>query len=324
MLTKITIGLELLRRRFLNERKPVLVSWSVTNRCNLKCVYCEHPNLTQDELDTDGALALIDDLAKSKVRLMALTGGEPLVREDIDNLITRAKSKNIIISINTNGLLVKEKLHALKKVDMVQLSIDGPGEINDALRGQGAFDVTKKALLELGRIGKKVKLNVTITNKLMDHLNELLEICKSWDAPVMFHPLSTVHSGDMDISGIKMYEKQLYKIIGEIIQAKKKGYRIMNSFSGLNRLRGVPKRLPPKCYAGVLSLAIMPDGRMVICNQKRTVDKPVDIFENGFLEGVKSLPSPQCHQCWCANPMEFNLAMSLNLETILSGLKQKI
>lgn len=324
ILTKISIGFTLLYRRFTNDIRPVLVSWSVTNRCNQQCAYCHFPKSGGPELDEASAPFLIDELAKSGVRVLVLTGGEPLIRDDIENLINHGKREGMVVGINTNGRLVPEKLYKLANADFIQLSIDGPEQINDSLRQEDSFNATHLALKLLKAKGHKVKLNATITNRLEDHLDELLELVRQWGAPIMFHPLSTVHSGDIEISGIRMHEKQLYQFLGKVIKAKKEGAPIINSVPGLERLRGVPKRLPPKCYAGKLSVGVTPDGGVVICNQRRKGYDPVMIQENGFLEAVKNLPEPDCRQCWCANPMELNLAIDLDFDTILSALFSKL
>ncbi|MBU7024023.1 MAG: radical SAM protein, partial [Theionarchaea archaeon] len=123
---------------------PNGVIWDVTNRCNLNCRHCyvEAEPAKVEEPTTQQAMAIIDQLAKAKVFRVSFSGGEPLLRNDIFDLI-RYAAQFFPVELATNGMLVHEDTaKALKSsgIAMVQLSLDGLEAAHDYLRRKkGAF-----------------------------------------------------------------------------------------------------------------------------------------------------------------------------------------
>lgn len=116
-------------------------TWSVTGRCNLKCKHCFQgaPNKSIHDLSTDEALKVIDILGENFITRVNLTGGEPLVRPDIEELFAAFNRNHIkVCMISSNGVLLNERIITLfKKYDMqpsFQISFDGVG-CHDWLRG---------------------------------------------------------------------------------------------------------------------------------------------------------------------------------------------
>ncbi len=127
---------------------PFLVVWDITYRCNLRCKHC-YANAGKpiiDELNTDEAKKVIDILGKAGVVAIAFSGGEPLTRRDLYELIDKAKSYDMQVSIATNGtLLNNDKVEQLKNhgVDFIQVSLDGLKESHERFRGiEGIFEKT--------------------------------------------------------------------------------------------------------------------------------------------------------------------------------------
>ena len=98
--------------QFSSDKKPVVV-WNVTRRCNLKCVHCyshsEDRNYP-DELSFEEGTALIDDLAEFGSPVVLFSGGEPLIRRDILDLIRHAVSRNMRAVLSTNGTLITPEM----------------------------------------------------------------------------------------------------------------------------------------------------------------------------------------------------------------------
>ena len=115
--------------------------WSVTGRCNLKCKHCFQgtPNKSIYDLSTEEVLNVIDILGENFITRVNLTGGEPLVRPDIEDILAAFKRNHIkLCTVSSNGVLLDEKMISLfKKYDMhpsFQISFDGVG-CHDWLRG---------------------------------------------------------------------------------------------------------------------------------------------------------------------------------------------
>jgi MoaA/NifB/PqqE/SkfB family radical SAM enzyme len=112
--------------------RPLFASYHVTWRCNLRCTYCRFPvtdHHRDDELDTDGARALIRRIAEG-VGALGFTGGEPLMRPDLPELAAEARRAGLSpVILTTNGLLLPRRPAVLQWVDVVQISVDGlPGD----------------------------------------------------------------------------------------------------------------------------------------------------------------------------------------------------
>jgi radical SAM protein with 4Fe4S-binding SPASM domain len=134
-------------RKPLSIHAPFLVVWDFTHKCNLSCKHCYSNSgaVSDQELSTKEALAVVDQLADSGVTALAFSGGEPLTRKDFFEVARYAADRGLYISVATNGtLLTKENVQKLKqaKLNYVEISIDGAtAQTHDAFRGvPGAFE----------------------------------------------------------------------------------------------------------------------------------------------------------------------------------------
>ena len=176
---------------------PVVV-WNCTNTCNLSCKHCyadSKPCQFEEELNTKEAKALIEDLGAFKVPVLLISGGEPLLRKDLFDLIRHASDNQIRSTISTNGTLIdKAVAKDLKQngVGYVGISLDGIGERNDAFRGaQGSFDKAVAGIRNCLDIGQRVGLRFTINRNNYDELEDLFHLIKEEGIPrVCFYHLA--------------------------------------------------------------------------------------------------------------------------------------
>ena len=126
---------------------PFLIVWDFTHKCNLNCKHCYSNSgaVNEEELTTEQALAVVDQLADAGVTALAFSGGEPLTRKDFFEVARHAADRGLYVSVATNGtLLTKETVQKLKqaKVNYLDISIDGAtAKTHDEFRGvPGAFD----------------------------------------------------------------------------------------------------------------------------------------------------------------------------------------
>ena len=154
-----------------SERKPIIV-WNITSKCNLKCVHCYNDsgaNTKSNEPTTQEARAVLDDLAAFGVPSVLFSGGEPLTRKDLFELIPYAVDKGLRTVISTNGTLIDaDKARQIKKmgVSYVGISLDGIGEVNDRFRGvEGAFDAAVAGIRNCMDAGVRVGLRLTLTKR---------------------------------------------------------------------------------------------------------------------------------------------------------------
>ena len=157
--------------QFSQDKRPVVV-WNVTRRCNLRCVHCYSHSEDRNysgELTTDEGKALLDDLAGMGCPVVLFSGGEPLIRSDILELIRDAAARGMRAVLSTNGTLITARLAAeLHSIGLsyVGISLDGVGEHHDAFRGvQGSFSRAMKAIENCREAGLKVGLRFTISKR---------------------------------------------------------------------------------------------------------------------------------------------------------------
>ncbi|MEM1573961.1 MAG: radical SAM protein [Candidatus Methanomethylicaceae archaeon] len=165
---------------------PFQVVWNITYRCNLKCKHCYAEAGTSDyyELGTEEAKKGIKKLADWGVVILAFSGGEPLIRKDILELVKFAKDNNLYVAIATNGiLLTKEKCKELKNagVEYLQISLDGAKALtHDTFRGvSGIFDKTIEGIKNAVNEGFFVNIATTVTNHNFLEIPEIIDLCET-------------------------------------------------------------------------------------------------------------------------------------------------
>ena len=152
----------------------------VTNACNLDCSHCfvyrdDNPNSPRDKMDDANMLHQLRQLRdKHGIKSMLFMGGEPMIRKD---LVFEAMELFEQCSIVTNGT------YGIPSVPghLVTVSLDGPEEPNDAIRGEGVFQKVKDAIhdRELGD-GTSVMLQMVLTRQNEAHLEDFVEQVKDW------------------------------------------------------------------------------------------------------------------------------------------------
>lgn len=199
-------GLQMLRRRSsLPDRlfsdgyspAPASIYIELTDRCNLRCTTCwlygtngvikEEPDmmrkLKEKEMDTATIRRVIDDAAPYRP-VIVFSGGEPLLRKDIFDLVGHAAKRGLFVSINSNGVSLKPGMER-KLIDAglssLTVSIDGPEQANDTIRGEGTFEHAMEAIgrLIMARGSSSlpvVNIICTVTKDNCDKLTRLADV----------------------------------------------------------------------------------------------------------------------------------------------------
>ena len=168
-------------------RAPVVI-WNVLRRCNLTCKHCYSTSADIDfkgELDTAEALDVIDQLHAAGVKVLVLSGGEPLMRPDIFQLAERARQYGFYVALSTNGTLINESnidQIADAEFDYVGISVDGLPEYHDAFRQkEGSFAASMHAVELCRQRDLRVGLRTTLTMHNHMQLRDLLELMREHD-----------------------------------------------------------------------------------------------------------------------------------------------
>ncbi|EHJ00776.1 Radical SAM domain protein [Clostridium sp. DL-VIII] len=178
--------------------KGPVISWNCTKTCNLRCKHCYASSDNKkynDELTLSDSKRFIDDLKNFNVPALLFSGGEPLMKEDILDILNYANKKNIRSTLSTNGtLLDKDICRFLKKINLgyVGVSLDGIGTSHDEFRGvKGAFDSSLIGIRHCMEVNQKVGLRFTITKNNYKDLKDIFYLIKEEHIPrVCFYHLA--------------------------------------------------------------------------------------------------------------------------------------
>ncbi len=168
-----------------HERRPIVV-WNITRACNLKCIHCYNDsggNKADDELNTIDAKAVLNDLSEFGIPSVLFSGGEPLMRPDLFELIEYAANLGLRTVISTNGTLITNEIaKKIKKygVSYVGVSLDGIGQVNDKFRGaEGAFEKAVAGIRNCQDNKVRIGLRLTLTKRNVHELERLFDFFES-------------------------------------------------------------------------------------------------------------------------------------------------
>jgi AdoMet-dependent heme synthase len=179
-----------------------LVAWEITRSCNLFCAHCRASadnSQYSGELTTEDCYRLIDQILEIGRPIIILTGGEPLVREDVFQIARYAVAKGLRVVMGTNGTLITEKIASQMKdtpISRVGISLDFPlSNLQDNFRGKaGVFEAVMAGIANTHKAGIEVQINCTVTKLNVTYLDKLLSLALEVGA-VAFHPFFLVPTG---------------------------------------------------------------------------------------------------------------------------------
>jgi len=214
--------------QFSKDKKPVVV-WNVGRRCNLRCVHCYSESRNVDysgELTHEQGVSLIDDLAAFGAPVMLFSGGEPLMRPDIFELIEHAVAKKMRAVVSTNGTLITRDTAARLKdagLSYVGISLDGLEETNDRFRGvPGAYKRALEGVRNCLALGVKVGLRFTMTRSNYQDVPGILDLIEKEGIPrVCFYHLVYTGRGIDLISDSRMTHEETRRTVDLIIDRTK-------------------------------------------------------------------------------------------------------
>lgn len=167
-----------------NER-PFIAIWEVTQACDLACVHCRasaQPERSPEELTTAEGKALIDQIAAWRVPIFVLTGGDPIKRVDLFELIEYARTVGVRVSLTPSAtpLLTQAVVQRLKEAGLARLAVSMDGasaETHDAFRGMsGSFARTLDAVRWANDAGLPVQINTTFSRRNIGEIDAIVAL----------------------------------------------------------------------------------------------------------------------------------------------------
>lgn len=174
------------------DRAPMIIYWELTTACALACRHCRASAQLEPppgELTHDEALRILDQVADfgSPMPHVIMTGGDPMRRFDLDELIAEARDRGVGVSLSpaVTPLLTRERIAdmAALGVQAMSLSLDGSTAAHhDGVRQvPGTFDATLRALAEANEVGMPMQINTLVTDTTVADLDDIYELLKGYE-----------------------------------------------------------------------------------------------------------------------------------------------
>jgi len=256
---------------------PLVVSWNVTLRCNLKCSHC-YINAKEtkqvDELSTDAAKMLIHQLTEVSRPLLILSGGEPLLRDDIYEIIKYGADRGLRMGMGSNGMLIDDEVaRKLKDAGMWTVAISLDSSIpkrHDEFRGvKGCWKNAVNAIKALKKVDIQVQVNCTVTRQNYDEVDDILALAEDLgvDNFHLFFLVPTGRGNDIEDITPKMYEDMITSTLAKTTKCK---LNVKPScapqFMRVAKEQGVDmSRWVRGCMAGQYYCRIYPSGEVTPC-----------------------------------------------------------
>lgn len=330
--------LSLLKTRCLGRNDPVICVLVVNNRCNLNCKYCfgDYTHRKIPDYSTEELKSVIDQLHAMGTRYLNIHGGETLLREDIGEIVDYIKSKGIYCCLITNGILLPEKIDAVRAVDNITISLDGRKENNDKNRGKGSFDKALQAIRLCIKEKVPLRVSATLTKHTMNDIGYMANLAKEMGFTlyysILFKPLEQAQD-------CAMTHEEIKSAMDTIIGCKKKGFPIFTSlraakyardwpldhneyhFLKKKDLHKAPKEFKPiKCFYGKIKFTIEADGNVYPCfllggNFKNF--QPLNWREAGLKKAIEHARKVNdCVACPALSQTDHSLLLGLEMEQI--------
>jgi len=317
---RIKLGSNYFLAILLNRRKPIFIGWELTRQCNLKCKYCNVWDKIIPELNTEEILKLITILFNKGTRIIRFTGGEPLMRSDISKIIGHCKDLGIVTTIATNGILLPIRIDEIKRVDRIIISIDGPEEIHDMIRGNGSYQKALRACEVAKSKSIPISIATTLTSLNLNCIKHLLVLANKFKTKVSFQPVTTTILFGVSPNPLCPSLDEYRKSIIGLMKIKRNSKVIVNSLEGLKYLLHWPNKKAINCVAGKVFFRLDSEGKMYACPRAEIRNPGFNVLEKGIIHCLKYLSSPHCDYCYSSALIEMNLITNFNPCTLINNI----
>jgi len=249
---------------------PTDVSVITTYRCQMRCKMCD---IWANPTDKKREITAKDLEVLPRLRFVNVTGGEPFVRRDLEDIVDVVFQKSERVVISTSGWHTDRIIKMAEKYPNIgiRVSIEGLSQKNDDLRGRdGTFDKALRVLLTLKEMGvKDIGYGCTVSNKNSDDMLWLYRLSRELGmefATATFHNSYYFHKDDNEITNQGEVIGNFHNLIEELLKENnpKSWYRAFFNLGLINYIRGKPRMLP--CEAGTANFFIEPYGDVYPCN----------------------------------------------------------
>ena len=250
-------------------KKPLLVHYYITDKCNSKCVFCDvwklNGNTNAKFEDVERNLIAARKLG---AKFVDFTGGEPLLNSDLPKFLDVAKKQKFITSVTTNTLLFNKYAKDLKgKIDLLHFSIDGTKEIHDKIRGVKSFDSVIESIDIALENNLYPDLLYTYTNENIDYVENIYKIAKKKKLILILDPVFSTN-GEILLSDETNEKAKKFAKLSDVY---------LNQAHLKLRKKGGNNVKKPTCKAIDSTIVILPNNTLAIpCYHRFRVKLKID------------------------------------------------
>lgn len=296
----------------------------ITNRCNFQCKMCDIWSASKEELSLDKLKDILNQARNLGAYKLFISGGEPLMREDLFVLLEYANHLNFYIWLVSNGSLINEKVakNLSQYIDGISISIEGSKELHETVRGEGTFEPAVEAIRLLRKNKILVTLCMVVSKISYPYMRNLVDIATEVDAnyiyyqafqkTTLFNRVKNCQLLDIAVEEIPSLTEEIEKTL---MYAREKNVNLSNL---ADRMKLIPDYyrnggtiFPQKgCKSPFSTIFVQPKGHVVPCpfmTQIADVNKSTleTIWRNElFQEARKKALNKECPGCFCYREFE--------------------
>lgn len=309
--------------------RPFSASFAITNKCNLKCIYCDLPNIKTPELSLNEIDTLFQILKEMGVKRLGIFGGEPMVRKDLVEVLDLAKKHGFFISLNSNLLLYERYKNKLKNVDYFFTSIDGTPEKHQKNRGKQKTEIITDAIVDIANRGKKLTIICVITDSDKETVDYVIDLAKITGTDVHFQQENYDSYCTGRVAPDELENEKIRDIWRYILNQKKGGAPITSSYNYLKHIIEWHNYKQSsyydeniKCMAGSGFISVDPTGTAYPCIFVQGKFKGVNLLKDDWQKTFnKKTP---CTTCIVGPLLEFNLLFKKPIRSSMEALKKAL
>ncbi|MBN1294733.1 MAG: radical SAM protein [Candidatus Latescibacteria bacterium] len=265
--------LSLTKRGVLNyfQNRPFCVSFEITHSCNARCKHCHRGGMVEEKRATPQQFA--ERFFELKPVVIQISGGEPLLRKDVEDIIKALKQPDgtpYIVFVTNAALLTAEKYYRLRDigVDVYSVSLDYPDERHDEFRKiPGLFNKIKNltAQIDSGK-DKAITLNSVVQSNNFREMPKMAEVARDWGVNINFSPYTWLRTQDKSYMLSKEDIPEFKDIITRLLEFKKKYNTVRTTDSFFyDMVEFFETESIPDCRAGERFLVVNPDATLSPC-----------------------------------------------------------
>jgi MoaA/NifB/PqqE/SkfB family radical SAM enzyme len=319
-------GTSLLAYMVDGQPRPFSATFAVTNRCNLRCEYCNCPFIDPTSLDLEQIDVLFARLQEMGVRRLGLAGGEPMMRRDLGDIVALAKRRRFYVTVNSNLTLFARHPERLAEADLVYTSLDGDAAAHVAARGDAAHDRVLEGIACLVRGGKPVIAICVVTEHSIGQADYLLGQAEAIGFRMHFQPQCVDTDVVRGSVAASLSNERLRAFWRRLLDDKRNGRAIVSSTPYLEYLSqwddfsiSAYDDSTVRCPAGHGYLYVDPLGKAYACAYTKKKMDAVDLLAHDWRASWNR--ETPCSVCTVGPMLEFNMLFKRPFAAALEGLR---